>query len=353
MNFSRTSKKGRKRRRQTLTPVALLFSLVLGNGCRQPSPRSQYIPVRMAIGSQTEMVYLASTLAQQLGYYEQEGLNVAITDTAGGSKALEALLGGSADVVTGFYDHTIQMAAEGKSIQAFVTMVRYPGAVAVLSPEGAKKIHRLEDLKGATAGVTAPGSSSHFFLNFLLAKHGLSPNDVSVIGLGGSASRVMAMERSKVDLGILFEPSVTQLLRRSPSALILADTRTREGVQEVYGTATYPSAVLYTPTSWLKQNPESARHLARAIQRTLAWIQEHSPEQIMDKMPASFRGDNPAFYLEALQHSLPMFSPDGIMTPEGAEAVRKVLAVSSEKVRTAKIDLAATYTNKFLLERQK
>jgi NitT/TauT family transport system substrate-binding protein len=307
----------------------------------------------MAVGSQTELVYLASTLAQQLGYYEQEGLNVAIADTTGGSKALEALLGGSADVVTGFYDHTIQMAAEGKSIQAFVTMVRYPGAVAVLSPEGARKIHRLEDLKGATAGVTAPGSSSHFFLNFLLVKHGLSPSDLSVIGLGGGASRVMALERSKVDLGILFEPGVTQLLRRSPSSVILADTRTREGVQEVYGTATYPSAVLYAAGSWLKQNPEPARRLARAIQRTLAWIQEHSPEQIMEKMPISFRGDTPAFYLEALRHSLPMFSPDGMMTREGAEAVRKVLAVSSEKVRTAKIDLAATYTNEFLLERQR
>jgi NitT/TauT family transport system substrate-binding protein len=307
----------------------------------------------MAIGSQTELVYLASTLAEQLGYYGQEGLNVAITDTTGGSKALEALLGGSVDVVTGFYDHTIQMAAEGRSIQSFVTMVRYPGAVAILSPEGAKKIHRLEDLKGATAGVTAPGSSSHFFLNFLLAKHGLSPNDVSVIGLGGGASRVAAMERSKVDIGILFEPSVTQLLRRSPSAKILADTRTREGVQEVYGTATYPSAVLYTPSSWLQQNPDSARRLARAIQRTLVWIQEHSPEQIMERMPVSFRGDTPAFYLEALRHTLPMFSPNGMMTPEGAEAVRKVLAVSSEKVRTAKINLSATYTNEFLPQRQR
>src|SRR4051812_15864446 len=169
-----------------LSVVCILFWC---NGCRQQTSSPHRTPVRMAVGSQTELVYLASTLAQQLGYYEQEGLNVAIADATGGSKALEALLGGSADVVTGFYDHTIQMAAEGKSIQAFVTMVRYPGAVAVLSPEGARKIHRLEDLKGATAGVTAPGSSSHFFLNFLLVKHGLSPSDLSVIGLGGGASR--------------------------------------------------------------------------------------------------------------------------------------------------------------------
>lgn len=302
----------------------------------------------MAIGSQTEMVYLASTLAAQLGFYEQEDLDVEMTDTAGGSKALEALLGGSADVVTGFYDHAIQMAAEGKSIRAFVVMVRYPGAVAVLSPEGARRIHRIEDLRGATAGVTAPGSSSHFFLNYLLTKHGLSSKDVSVVGLGVNASRVAAIERSKVDIGILLEPGVAQLLNRNPAAIILADTRTAEGVQRVYGSATYPSAVLYANSSWLTENATTTRHLARAIQRTLAWIQKHSPEEIIEKTPTLFRGDTPAVYLEALRQSKPMFSPDGIMTPEGAEAVRKVLAVSLEKVGTSTFDLAATYTNEFL-----
>ena len=317
-------------------------------GCSQPRGASERAPIRIAVGSQTDMVYLPTTLAQQLGYYEQEGLRVAIVDTAAGAKALEALLGGSADVVTGFYDHAIQMAADGKSIKAFVSMVRYPGAVAILSPEAAQRIHSVEDLKGATAGVTSPGSSSHFFLNFLLRKHGLSPADVSVVGTGGGASRVMAIERNKVAVGVLYEPGVTQLLHRSSSARILADTRTGEGVQQIYGVPNYPSAVLYSNGAWLKENPDTARRLARAMQRTLKWIQEHSAEQIMERMPASFRGDAPALYLEALQHSLPMYSPDGVMRPEGAEAVRKVLAVSIDKVRTAKFDLAETYTNEFI-----
>ena len=178
------------------------------------------------------------------------------------------------------------MAAEGKSIKSFVLMVRYPGAVAFLSPEGAKKFHKLEDLKGAIAGVTAPGSSSHFFVNYLLAKHGLAAEDVSVVGLGANASRVAAIDRSKVDIGILFEPGVTQLVHRSPSAVMLADTRTQGGVQQVFGTMTYPSVVLYATGSWLGQNPETARRLARAIQRTLRWMQEHSPEQIAEKIPA-------------------------------------------------------------------
>ena len=73
------------------------------------------------------MVYLPTTLAQELGFYKEEGLDVELQDFAGGAKALQALVGGSADVVSGFYDHTIQMAAEGRELVAFVTMLRYPG----------------------------------------------------------------------------------------------------------------------------------------------------------------------------------------------------------------------------------
>lgn len=332
-------------RKQVIGVLALILSSV---ACKTKDVSAREIRVRMAIGSQTEIVYLASTLAQQLGFYEKEGLNVVTSDTSGGSKALEALLGGSADVVTGFYDHTIQMAADGKSVKAFVLMVKYPGAVAILSPEGAKKYHRIEELKGANAGVTTPGSSSHFFLNYLLTSHGLSPQDVSIFGLGGNASRVAALERSKVDLGILFEPGVTELIRRNPKALVLADTRTSEGVRAVYGTATYPSSVLYATGPWLETHPDVARRLTRAILETLAWIQQHSPEQIAEKMPANFRGNDLTVYVEGLQHSIPMFSSDGLMSREGAEAVRKVLAVSSEKVRNARIDLSKTYTNEFV-----
>jgi NitT/TauT family transport system substrate-binding protein len=80
--------------------------------------------VRIAIGGQNQMIYLPTTLAQELGFYRDEGVEVELQDFAGGSKALQALVGGSADVVSGFYDHTIQMAAEGRALMAFVTMLR-------------------------------------------------------------------------------------------------------------------------------------------------------------------------------------------------------------------------------------
>src|SRR2546430_8675737 len=115
-----------------------------------PSGRS----VRIAIGGQNQLVYLPTTLARELGLYREEGLDVELQDHAGGAKALQALVGGSADVVCGFYDHTIQMAADQRELVAFVTMLRFPGLVLVTSPQSAATVTSISDLKGKIAGVT-------------------------------------------------------------------------------------------------------------------------------------------------------------------------------------------------------
>src|SRR2546430_11928015 len=118
-----------------------------------PSGRS----VRIAIGGQNQLIYLPTTLARELGFYRDEGLEVELQDHAGGSKALQALIGGSADVVSGFYDHTIQMAAEGRQFVAFVTMLRFPGLVLAISPQTAATLPKIEQLNGKIAAVPAAG----------------------------------------------------------------------------------------------------------------------------------------------------------------------------------------------------
>src|SRR6478672_10180814 len=72
---------------------------------------------------------VALTVVERLGYFKDAGLNVEISDFPGGARALQALVGGSADVVTGAFDHTIQMQAKGQPIVGVVELGRYPGFV--------------------------------------------------------------------------------------------------------------------------------------------------------------------------------------------------------------------------------
>ncbi len=139
------------------TAISAALLLTLAACARREAPE-----IRIAVGGAEQLVYLPTTLAQQLGFYEAEGLHVKLESFPGGAKSLQALLGGSADVVSGFYDHTLQMAAEGRRLKAFALMLHYPGMAVVVSPQKSGAIHRLEDLKGAVVGVTAPGSSTHW-----------------------------------------------------------------------------------------------------------------------------------------------------------------------------------------------
>ena len=307
--------------------------------------------VRIAIGGQTQMVYLPTTLAQALGYYEAEGLDVELQDFEGGAKALQAMIGGSADVVSGFYDHTIQMAAEGRAFVAFVTMLRYPGLVLVTSPQAAPRLVDVSALKGGIAGVTSIGSSSHMFTTHLLTHANVPVESVSVTAIGSGATAVAAIERGRVDAGWVADPAFTLIKRRNSGVRILVDVRDERGTLEAFGTPTYPSAVLYAGADWLTRNRDTAMRLSRAIVRTLDWMRTHSEEEIAAQTPVALRGEDVALYVEALKNSRPMFSTDGVMPATGAAAVRDVLARSMDKVRGAAIDLSKTYTNEFVGQR--
>jgi NitT/TauT family transport system substrate-binding protein len=237
------------------------------------------------------------------------------------------------------------MAAQGREFRAFVATLRYPGLVAVSNNPA---ISRIEDLKGKNVGVSAPGSSTHMFLNYLLVTHGLKPADVSTPSIGMSSTAVAAITRGKVDAAIMTDPSLQMARKQAPAIRILADTRTAAGVREVFGVDSYPSVVLYSTAQWLAAHREEAARLARALSGTVNWMRSHSAEEIREKMPAQFRTDDPTADLDGLRALQAMLSPDGKLTPEAAEAVRKVLSVSLETVRNATLDLSRTYTNEFV-----
>jgi NitT/TauT family transport system substrate-binding protein len=325
--------------RRLLAPLA---ALVLMGGLAAAQTK-----VTIAIGGASCLCYLPTVLAKQLGEYEKAGVTVDMVDFKGGSQALTAVLGGSADVVSGYFDHCVNLAAKGQHLQAFVVYDRYPGLVLVVSPKQTGSIKSVKDLAGKKVGVSAPGSSTHYFLNFLLKKNGVAADSVGVIGIGLGATAVAAMEQGSVDAAVMLDPSVTLLQGKNKDLRILSDTRTQKDNIEVFG-GDYPGGALYTKADWIEKNPKTAQALATAIVNTLKWIHTHTPEEIMAKMPDELIGGDKALYLAALKNTIPMYSQTGLMDPKGAKAVLDVFSQSSEAVAKANIDLSKTYTNRFV-----
>jgi NitT/TauT family transport system substrate-binding protein len=327
--------------------AATAVALVLTSGLAAAQSK-----ITVAVGGGACLCYLPTVLAKQLGEFDKAGLNVDLVDLKGGSDALKAVLGGSADVVSGYFDHCVNLAAKKQELQAFVVYDRYPGLVLVVSPSHNGEIKSVKDLAGKKVGVSAPGSSTDFFLKYLLKKNGVDSSGVAVIGVGLGATAVAAMEQGQIDAAVMLDPSVTVLQGSHADLRILADTRTQKDTLEVFG-GEYPGGALYSTAAWVGSHEKDVQALTNAIVNTLAWIHTHSAEDIMAKMPPEMVGKNKELYLAALKNTIPMYSETGKMDPKGADAVLAVFSEGSPEVAKANVDVTKTFTNKFVEQAEK
>ena len=249
-------------------------------------------------------------------------------------------------MVTGSFDHTIQMQAKNQPIVAVVQLGRFPGFALALRKEKAASYRGPKDLKGMKIGVTAPGSSTHFMVLYMMAQAGLKPDDAVFIGTGSGGTVVAAVQHGEVDGISNADPMVTKLDREG-LVKVVADTRTLEGTTRVYG-GPYPAAVLYTPASFIEKNPNTIQALVNALVRGLKWVQAHNADEIAKMMPEEYMlGDKPLF-VEAIKANHDAYSPDGRFLKNGPETALKVLKAFDPNVQNANIDLAKTYTDKFV-----
>jgi NitT/TauT family transport system substrate-binding protein len=322
--------------------VVSLAAIVLTSGIAVAQSK-----VTLAVGGASCLCYLPTMLAKQLGEYEKAGVNVDVVEFKGGSDALKAVIGGSADVVSGYFDHCVNLAAKGQHLQAFVVYDRFPGLALVVSPKHTNEIKSIKDLANKKVGVSAPGSSTDFFLKYLSSKNGVDPNSVAVIGVGLGGSAIAAMEQGEIDAAVMLDPAVTVLANKYQDLKILSDTRSQKDTLAVFG-GEYPGGALYTKAEWIAGHKNEVQGMTNAIVATLKWIHTHTPEEIADKMPPEMVGKDKSLYVAALKNTLPMYSETGRMDPKGAAAVLAVFSQSSPDVAKANIDLSKTYTNEFV-----
>ena len=331
-------------RRTVLGTMAAVGSTLTAPGIG--SARAQARSVTLAVGSSI-INYVPAPMAAKLGYYKAEGLDVQTQDfQSGGSKALQALVGGSVDVVVGSYDHTISMQAQGKRIVGTVLLNTLPGVVFVVRKDLADKVRDGRDLKGLKVGVTTLGSSTDMFARYWAARSGLAPKDIQILAVGSGAPGMVALETKNVDVLGCYDPIAT-LIQQRDLGRVLVDSRTDDGANDIFG-GSYPFACLYATAGYIEKNPETMQKLVNALMRTLDWLHATPPDQIVDALPAASRIEDRALSVEVVARSKPMFSTTGLFDPVSVTVPLNVLNSFDPKVKAASIDLSATYTNRFV-----
>jgi len=323
--------------------VAACLALVVPASHAQAPEKSKVV---VGVGGKTLFYYLPLTIAEQKGYFKAEGLDVEIQDFAGGARALQALLGGSVDIVSGAYEHTITQQAKGQNIEAVFLQGKYSSMVLVMNKAKAEKYKSPADLKGMKIGVTAPGSSTNMFVNILLAKVGLKPDDVAIIGAGATAGAVAIMQRGEIDALVNLDPVIAQL--ESQGFVPVVDTRTAKGMQEVYGGA-YAGGSIYTTVDFVKKNPNTTQAFVNAMMHALRFIQTSTADEIIAAVPPEYYADK-QLYKAALEKNLESYKHDGTIGMEAARNVYRDLKSFDPGVQNATVDLAKTFDSAFALK---
>jgi NitT/TauT family transport system substrate-binding protein len=335
--------------RRTFLTGAAAATLVTG---LSPSARGQQggqpekPKVVLGVGGKSLLYYLPLTIAERRNFFKEEGLEVEINDFGGGARSLQALIGGSVDVVTGAYEHTIRMQAKGQDIRAVCELGRFPAIAIAVRKDKAGQIKSAADFKGAKIGVTAPGSSTALTAQYAMIKAGLKATDASIIGVGAGPSAVAATKKGEIDVISHLEPVISKL-EADGDIQVLIDTRTEAGTRALFG-GSNPAAVLYTRKEFIDRSPVTTQRLVNSFMKSLKWLQSATPEQVADTVPPEYHlGDKP-LYLSAVKNSLESYSRDGIIQQQGMASIYDMLKTLDPELQGTQVNVATTFDDRFV-----
>jgi len=323
----------------------LIKSLVIGVFTMCACSAMATDKVTIMVGGYEKQIYLPAKLAEGLGYFKAEGLDVELLNESSGVDAENELLSGAVQGVVGFYDHCIDLQTKGKFVQSVVQFSQAPGEVELVSSKH-PEITSMAQLRGKSLGVTGLGSSTNFLTQYLMVKAGVPLGEFISIPVGAGTTFIAAMQQGKIQAGMTTEPTISRLLKTG-DARILVDMRTLEKTKNALG-GPYPAASLYMSTDWIEKNKPTVQKLANAFVKTLKYIQTHSAAEIAEKMPKDFYTGDKNSYVKALADGKSMFTSDGVMPSGGPETVLTVLSAFSKNVRGKTVDLSKTYNSEFV-----
>lgn len=327
----------------------LASALVLGSTAAAPLVYAQAKPERpkltLAVGGKAGLYYLPLTIAEQLGYFRAEGLDLDIIDLPSPERATQALLAGKADVASCAYVHTISLQARKQSLQAFVMQGRAPQAAFGVSNRNLPFYQSVADLKGRRIGVPGVEPLSNLLPSLVLSRAGLKPADVSFVDVGTTQTALAALRSGQIDAMSHTDPVMT-MLEQKGDVKIISDTRTLKGTLDVYG-GPMPAACLQANADFVRRHPNTCQALANGVVHALKWLQTAGPGDIIKTVPEAYLLGDRALYLASFTKVRESISLDGLMPVGGPETALRAVISQDAVVREARIDLGKTYLNTF------
>jgi NitT/TauT family transport system substrate-binding protein len=331
--------------RRSFVSAATLFLAGVAARPAFSEGRLEKTKVNIAVGAKASLESLPLVIADRLGYFAAEGLEVEIHDLGAGARAPQSVLDGTDDIVAGAFEQTIYLQSRSQFFRAFVLLGRAPQVAVGVCTKNMSSYKTVADLKGRRIGIAMAGSTASTVARSVLARGGVMPRDVSFIELSSVGAALSAVRSGQLEAISCTEPLMTMLEHRG-DVRIIADTRSLSGTQELFG-GPMPAACLYASGDFLQKNPKTVQALANALVHALKWLQTAGPSDLIKEVPQAYQFGDRSLYLASFNKVREAIAVDGIIPDEGAKTALRVIGRLDPSIRLDKIDLARTFTNEF------
>ncbi len=333
-----------RRSQRLFTAIAVLAIAAACGGTTPSSSAGGTVSLKIMVGGLNKQIYLPNMLAQQLGYFKAENLDVTLIDEGSGQASEEEVVAGNVDAGSGAYVHPMVLNTLGKKIETICQFGIAPGEAEVVDAS-LTNISSVKDLGGKNLGVTDIGSGTHVLTQAILGTAGLDPTKSQYVAVGAGNTFIAAIEQHKIAAGMTTFPTISRLVNSGKGKILVslltpADTRAALG-------GDYPFIGIFAKNDWVNSNKDVAQRLVNAYVKTLKFIHSHTAAEIADKMPTDYFAGDKASYIADLKSQLGIFGTDCKMPVGGPENVQKIQQqfVASYKGKSA--NLSETYTNEF------
>jgi NitT/TauT family transport system substrate-binding protein len=299
----------------------------------------------VTVDGKSALSYLPLTIAEHLGFFRAEGLDVQISDFADAASASAAVVNGAADVCSGMFERTLYLQYKNQMFQAFVLQGRTPQLALGVSTRNLPGYTRMADLRGKKVGVAALDGMASVMTHLYLMRGGLNAADVSFVQLGSWVQALAALRTGQIDALCNTDPVMT-MLEQKGEVRIIHDTRTLKGTSDLFG-GNMPSACLYAASDFVQKNPNTCQALANAMVHSLKWLQTAGPSDMINTVPESYLLGDRALYLAAFNKTRESISPDGMMPDDGPSIALAAFGQYDATLRLARLNASKTYTNEF------
>lgn len=224
--------------------------------------------------------YAPQYVALSQGYFEEEGLEIELSNGQGADKVMTAVLTGQADIGFAGPEASVYVYNEGKEDHSVVFAQLTNGDGTFLMGRKPDPDFKWSDVKGKTIIGGRKGGMPEIILQYVLRNNGLTPGkDVKIDTTMQFAAMPGAFLGGQGDYVILFEPTASQM-EKEGKAYILASLGKSSGQ--------VPYTAYFASKSYIEKNPKIIQGFTNAIYKGQRWVDAHTPEEIAQVIKPHF-----------------------------------------------------------------